>query len=187
VLLRKGACFSTIDLKNFYLDTPMPDPGYVRIKMTDIPDEFIEEYNLIGWVYFEIRQGFYGLPQSCILANNLLRSRLVTEGFYESFSTPGLWRHKWRPLQFSLIVDDFGVEYVGIEHFNFLLDILKKYHGVQFNMAGDKLAGIAITWDYPNRRCRISMPGYIDNLLIKFKHPRPLKPRFSPHQDAICT
>ena len=78
-------------------------------------------------------------------------------------------------------MDDFGVEYVGIEHFNFLLDILKKYHGVQFNMADDKLAGIAITWDYPNRRCRISMPGYIDNLLIKFKHPRSSKPRFSPH------
>ena len=186
VLSRKGARFSTIDLKNFYLDTPMPDPEYVRIKMTDIPEEFIEEYNLIGrdrdgWVYFEIRRGCYGLPQSGILANNLLRSRLVTEGFYESFSTPGLWRHKWRPIQFCLIVDDFGVEYVGIEHFNFLLDILKKYHGVQFNMAGNKLAGIAITWDYPNKRCRISMPGYIDNLLIKFKHPLPSKPRFSPH------
>jgi hypothetical protein len=75
VLSRKGVRFSTIDLKNFYLDTPMPDPEYVRIKMTDIPDEFIEEYNLIGrdrdgWVYFEIRQGCYGLPQSGILANN---------------------------------------------------------------------------------------------------------------------
>ena len=186
VLSRKGARFSTIDLKNFYLDTPMPDPEYVRIKMTDIPDEFIQEYNLQGrdrdgWVYFEIRQGCYGLPQSGILANNLLRSRLVKEGFYESLSTPGLWRHKWRPIQFSLIVDDFGVEYVGIEHFNFLLDILKKYHGVQFNMAGDKLAGISITWDYPRKRCRISMPGYIDNLLLKFKHPCPTKRRLSPH------
>jgi hypothetical protein len=26
VLSRKGACFSTINIKNFYLDTPMPDP-----------------------------------------------------------------------------------------------------------------------------------------------------------------
>ena len=62
VLSRKGARFSTIDLKNFYLDTPMPDPKYVRIKLTYIPEEFIEAYNLIdrdrdGWVYFEIRQG----------------------------------------------------------------------------------------------------------------------------------
>ncbi len=78
-------------------------------------------------------------------------------------------------------MDDFGVEYVGIEHFTYLLDILKRYHGVQFNMAGDKLAGIAIKWDYPGCRCRISMPGYIDNLLIKFKHSRPVKPQLSPH------
>ncbi len=77
---------------------------------------------------------------------------------------------------------DFGVEYISIEHFNFLLELLKKIHGVQCNMAGDKLAGIAIQWDYPGKCCRLSMPGYIDNLLlVKFKHPRPLKPRLSPY------
>ena len=43
VLSRKGARFSSIDLKKFYLDTPMPDPEYVRIKILDIPTEFIEE------------------------------------------------------------------------------------------------------------------------------------------------
>ncbi len=43
VLSWKGACFSSIDLKNFYLDTPMPDPEYVRIKITDIPEEIIKE------------------------------------------------------------------------------------------------------------------------------------------------
>ncbi len=48
VLSRKGAQFSTIDLKNFYLDNPMPDPKYVCIKLFDIPDEFIKEYNLSG-------------------------------------------------------------------------------------------------------------------------------------------
>ncbi len=105
VLSRKGTRFSTIDLKNFYLDTPMPDPEYVRIKITDIPAEFIEEYKLAGtdrdgWIYFEIRRGCYGLPQAGILANDLLRSRLLTEGYYEVESTPGLWRHKWRPIQF---------------------------------------------------------------------------------------
>jgi hypothetical protein len=149
VLSCKGARFSTIDLKNFYLDTPMPDPEYVRIKITDIPAELIEEYKLAGtdrdgWIYFEIRRGCYGLPQAGILANDLLRSRLLAEGYYEAESTPGLWRHKWRPIQFCLIVDDFGVEYVGLEHFTHLLDVLKKFHGVQFNMAGDKSAGIHI-------------------------------------------
>jgi hypothetical protein len=181
VLSCKGARFSTIDLKNFYLDTPMPDPEYVCIKISNILGEFIEEYKLVGsdrdgWIYFEICQGCYGLPQAGILANDLLRSCPLAEGYYEAESTPGLWHHKWCPIQFCLNVDDFGVEYVGIEHFNHLLDLLKKFHGVQYNMAGDKFAGIDIKWDYEKRQCRISMPGYIENLLIKFKHPRPSKP-----------
>jgi hypothetical protein len=60
VILCKGAPFSTIDIKNFYLDTPMVDPKYVCIKITDIPKEFILEYDLAGkedhnrWIYFEI-------------------------------------------------------------------------------------------------------------------------------------
>jgi hypothetical protein len=49
-------------------------------------------------------------------------------------------------------------------------------------MAGDKFAGIDIKWDYANRCCRISMLGYIEIILIKFKHPRPSKPRLSPYK-----
>jgi hypothetical protein len=189
VLSRNGAHFSSINLKNFYLDTPMPDPENVQVKLTDIPAEFIDEYSLAdkardGWIYFKIQQGCYSLPQSGILANNLLRLRLKLEGYFEVASTPGLWRHKWRPIQFCLIVNYFGVEYVGIEHFNHLLDVLKKYHGVQFNMEGTKFAGIDIKWDYASRRCRISMEGYIENLVIKFDHIRPTKPRLSPYKCA---
>ena len=89
VLSRKGMQFSTIDLKNFYLDSPMPDSEYVRIKITDILAKFIEEYKLAGrdrdgWIYFEICRGCYGLPQADILANDLLRSLLLTEGYYEN-------------------------------------------------------------------------------------------------------
>jgi hypothetical protein len=74
------------------------------------------------------------------------------------------------------------LEYVGIEHFNRLRDVLKKFHGVQFNMAGNKFVGIVIRWGYATCRCCISMPGYIENLLIKFKHPCPTKPHLLPHK-----
>jgi hypothetical protein len=60
------------------------------------------------------------------------------------------------------------------------MNLLKKYPGVQFNMKGDKFSGIDIKWDYVNWRCQISMPGYIDNLLIKFKHHKPLNRWLSP-------
>jgi hypothetical protein len=46
VLSCPGALLSSINLKNFYLDTPMPESKYIRIRITDIPVEFIEEYNL---------------------------------------------------------------------------------------------------------------------------------------------
>jgi hypothetical protein len=74
------------------------------------------------------------------------------------------------------------VEYVGLEYFNHLRNVLKKFHGVQFNIVGDKFASIDIKWDYETRRCCISMPGYIENLLIKFKQPCPIKPRLLPHK-----
>jgi hypothetical protein len=187
VFSRKGAHFSSINLKNFYLDSPMPNPEYVCIKNSDILDEFIGKYNLTGqdrdkWIYFKICQGCYSLPQEGILANDLLRSHLEAKGFYEVASTPGLWRHKWWPIHFCLIVDDFGVEYVGLEHFNYLLGVLKKFHGVHYNMASNEFAGIDIEWDYTARHCRISMPGYIPMLLLKFKHPHPTKPQLSSYK-----
>ena len=43
-------------------------------------------------------------------------------------NTPGLWRHKWGPIQFYLIVDDFGVDYVGKQHSDNLATILENYH-----------------------------------------------------------
>ncbi len=68
-----------------------------------------------------------------------------------------------------MIVDGFGVEYFGLDYFNHLRNVLKKFHGVQFNMDGNKFVGIDIKWDYATCQCCISMPGYIENLLIKFK------------------
>jgi hypothetical protein len=48
VISRKGARFACTDIKNFYLNTPMEDPEYVHIKITDTPEEFILEYGLAG-------------------------------------------------------------------------------------------------------------------------------------------
>ena len=113
----KGACFACFNISNFYLGTPLDHPEYVCIKLADIPQEFIDEYNLPeyahdGWVYFEITKGVYGLKQAGKLANNLLMSQLETQRYYQCATTPGLWQHKWRPIVFVLVVNNFGIEYV---------------------------------------------------------------------------
>jgi hypothetical protein len=46
VISTKGARFMTMDISNFYLMTPLSRPEYIRVKLSDIPDEIIKEYNL---------------------------------------------------------------------------------------------------------------------------------------------
>jgi len=55
-----GAVFLSIDLANFYPNTPMADPEYMRLQLEIIPEEIIVKYNLRdlvdeeGWVYTKI-------------------------------------------------------------------------------------------------------------------------------------
>ena len=59
----------------------------------------IEQYNLHmhtlnRFVYLEMQWAVWGLPQAGILANKLLRQRLLPHGYYECTNTPGLWKHE---------------------------------------------------------------------------------------------
>jgi hypothetical protein len=69
-----------------------------------------------GKVYIEIQKGMYGLPQAVILANELLQRNLAKDGYRPISHTHHIWTHDTRPISFSLVVDDFGVKYVGREH-----------------------------------------------------------------------
>ncbi len=82
IISTPGARCIMVDIKDFYLNTPMKRPEYMRLKITDIPDQIIEEYNceLVddnGYVYCEITKGMYGLPQAGIIAQELLAKRLA--------------------------------------------------------------------------------------------------------------
>ena len=158
---------------------------YVRIKFLDISQELIEEYDLSeaaqnGWIYFKILCGCYVLPQSGRLANDLLHTCLEKTGYYKTATTPGLWCHKWRPIQFVLHVDDFGIEYVGKEHALHLLKSLEVDYEITTDWEGTKFARIDLAWNYhtrnANRNCRIYMKGYITKVLLKYVHPIPKKP-----------
>ena len=119
----------------------MEKSEYVRIKLEDIPQEFIKEYHLLenerhGWFYFETFCWCYGLPKSGKLANNLVRTRLEDAHYYETVINSGLWRHKWRSIQFVLIVDDFGLEYVRNQDADHLASVIKKHHDISQDWVG---------------------------------------------------
>ena len=45
VLSRQGAKFVTFDIRNYYLQTSLDFPEYFRIKLSDIPQDLVYEYN----------------------------------------------------------------------------------------------------------------------------------------------
>ncbi|KAL7474697.1 hypothetical protein ACHAW6_000659, partial [Cyclotella cf. meneghiniana] len=104
VISTHSARFMTMDISNFYLMTPVKRPEYLRVKLRDIPEEIIQEYNLTsladpdGSVNILVQLGMYGLPQAGLLANELLEKRLNAHGYFQSKLVPGLWRHKHRPI-----------------------------------------------------------------------------------------
>ena len=58
----------------------------------------------------EIWRGMYGLPQSGMLSNKLLKKYLTEYGYNELPHTPGLFKHVTGPVLFSLVVNDFGIK-----------------------------------------------------------------------------
>ena len=73
----------------------------------------------------EIRKAIYGPPQAGALANKLLKKRLAPTGYYELPHTPGMWKHVYRPIEFTLVVDAFGVKYVSKKNADHLVVALK--------------------------------------------------------------
>ena len=144
----------TMNISYFYLMTPLKRPEYIRIKLADIPKEIIDEYKLCnkatpdGSVYIVANRGMKRLPQAGLLANKITEKHFNAKRYRQSKLVPGLWEHDWRPIQFTLVVDDFGVKYVGEEHAKHLKDTLLEHYKVTTDWRRTRYIGIALDWDY---------------------------------------
>jgi hypothetical protein len=121
----------------------------------------------------------YGLKQAGLLANQLLQTRLSPLLYYPARHTPGLWLHKTRPIYFTLVVDDFAVKYVGKQHAKHLRNALLRTYELATDWMATVYSGMTLKWDYKNRTCDISMPGYVSNVLSKFQHDTPKHPQYA--------
>jgi hypothetical protein len=83
--------------------------------------------------------------------------------------THGLWKDYTRPISFSLVVDDFGVKYVGREQAEHLMECMKKNYNISSDWKGSAFCG------------DLSMPGHIEAALHKYQHAAPTRPEHAPH------
>eukprot|EP00804_Cyclotella_cryptica_P028252 CCRYP_014605-RA/>CCRYP_014605-RA protein AED:0.47 eAED:0.47 QI:0/-1/0/1/-1/1/1/0/104 len=94
VISTKNANF----IKDFYLNIPMERPDFMRLKLSDIPDNKLYKLRDIahdGYVFECIQKGMYGLPQAGIIAHKLLEQCLKANGYHQSKIKPGFWTHGW--------------------------------------------------------------------------------------------
>jgi hypothetical protein len=186
-LSTEDAVMMMMDIKNYYLGTPLPWFENMKMLLSRFPEEIVQKNNLNvlavdGWVYIEIRKGMYGLKQARLLANQLLQTRLAPFEYYPARHTPGLWLHKTRPTSFTLVVDDFAVKYVDKQHAEHFWNALLRTYELATYWTATVYSGMTLKWDYKKRTCDISMPGYVSNVLNKFHHDAPTHPQHTPYR-----
>ena len=183
----KGARFCSADLKDFFLASPMDKPEYAKVHIKYIPQDIIEQYNLLDiihndYAYIKIKRGMYGLKQAALLAYQQLVKFLKPAGYAPIANSVGMWKHKTRGTIFCLCVDDFGIKYMNTEDLTHLLSTLQSHYGVTVDKEGKNFCGLTLDWNYSKGYVDISMPGYINKVLHKYQHPTPTRPEYAPHQ-----
>jgi hypothetical protein len=172
IISTPNAKFMTIDIKDFYLMTPMERYEYFRMKLELFPQNIINEYGLSdkvdadGNVFCEVQHGMYGLPQAGIIAQDLLTKSLHKAEYWHSNITPGYWCHDWRPISFTFVVDNFGVKYINKGDVEHLTNMLKQDYKINVDWEGTRYLGLTLDWDYATRKVHLSMPGYIEKTLV---------------------
>ena len=92
VIFDVNASYMTIDIKEYYLSTPMNRYEYMKIPVKYTPEDIMLQYNLehliVNYhVMVEIMKGMYGLPQAGIIAQERLNKHLKKYGYTPANST----------------------------------------------------------------------------------------------------
>lgn len=161
--------FLTLDIKDFYLNTPLDRPEYLRVSSKIFSQHIVvkndlQQYLYKGSILFEVNKGMYGLPQARLLAQNRLIEHLAAHGYHQTTVTC-LFRHVDNCTDFSLVVDDFGVKDAtgnGAQH---LITTLQKLYVITIDWTGSKYLGFTISFNHDEQYVEISMPGYKDKVL----------------------
>lgn len=171
-VISDGSKWLTIDIKDYYLNTPLPRPEYLRIASKFLPSTVIHQHDLQQFfhnnaILFQVNKGMYGLPQAGLLAQQRLITHLASEGYHQT-DTTCLFRHVTNGTVFSLVVDDFGVKYTNMDGVNHLIQTLQALYTITIDWTGSKYLGFSIDFDQRHRTVTLSMPGYIAKVLQRF-------------------
>ena len=129
----------------------------MRIPLKIISQEIIDAYNLTemvdyqGWIYMCINKGIYGLKQAGIISNQELVKHMDPFVYHPVQHTPGLWVHDNRHTVFSLVVDNFCVQYSSTDNTYHFLNALRSKYFITVDAEATVYIGIKLEWEYVHR------------------------------------
>ena len=138
------------DIKKINLNNALPDSEYMKFHIATIPQEIIDEYNLLkivynhGFVYVNIVKVMYGLKQTGIIAHKALIHHLAPFGYHPDRHTPGIWQHDTRDTIFTLVVDDFAIKYTSLDNAQHFLHALKEKYTISEDWEAKLYIGISL-------------------------------------------
>ena len=174
-VVSEDAMFFTADIKDFYLGTPLDRPEYMRISLKHIPLDIQARYNMAQFVHndhvlMEINTSIYGLPQAGKLSQDRLVKHLASHGYRQCTNTPCLFVHDTNGIAFTLVVDDFLIKYNDKEAADHLMTTLRELYEITTDFSSvQKYVGITLKHNKLNRTIDMSMPGYVQKALLRFK------------------
>ena len=144
----------TLDIKDFYLMTPLPRSEYIRIPQKFLSAQILAKHSLHPFLFnksvlFEVTKSMYGLPHAGKIAQDSLVARLApatTHGYLQT-GTTCLFCHVTNGVAFTLVVDDFGVKFKDSVGADDLIRCLQLYYTLTIKKDATKYLGLTIAVD----------------------------------------
>jgi hypothetical protein len=186
MLSAPNAKFMCLDIKFFDLSAPLNRFKYMGIAFVLFLPWIIDQYDLAkkvhnGHIYVKMWCAVWGLPQAEILANTLLKKRLAPHGYFECTHMPGLWKHATQPISFTLVVENFCMNYTRQDDIDDLIKCIKEKYKLTMDWDGNLYCSMCLKRDYNACTLGMSMPGYILKQLQKYKHATPTMQQHCPY------
>ena len=124
--------------------------NYVESYPTSLLDELkLSEFVKLDkqgkpYVYADIVKTIPGLKQSGLLSQQRLVTQLNLFGYFQT-ATPMFFRHDTRPIDFTLVVDDFGIQYSRDDDLDHLLECLTDMYSVKTEKTGFRFSALTLT------------------------------------------
>ena len=90
----------------------------------------------------------YCLPQAGRYAYDKLVKCVAKHSYVPIATTPGLFKHKGCPIQFTLVVDDFSGKYTNIDSATHLIKCIEEMYEIIIDWDGKVYCGIHLKWNY---------------------------------------